>query len=150
MNSHGRTLTLLQSCCHTITTPKLTQAITNHEHQTLSNWRSSIILYVIKCNLYLRVFGFGHYIISPILIPKTKAQLPACFIKNHAINAYEWGRREIALIVLNLGARLRPVVSFMARVPYLRGYMQWKLFRRRLYGPKYHSGYLVEGKNPFP
>jgi hypothetical protein len=96
------------------------------------------------------MLGFRHYIISPILIPKIKAQLPVCFIKKHAINAYEWRRREIALIVLNLGPRLRRVVSFTARLLYSRRYILWKLFRRRMCGPKCHSRYLVKGKNPFP
>jgi len=72
--------------------------------------------------------------------PRLEERRIHCLIKHHAMKTY-WESRGIATLVLNLGTRLRWVVSFTLRPIYPQG--------RTLTSDTYCLGALVGPKNRF-
>jgi hypothetical protein len=78
-----------------------------------------------------------------------KVKLSLYLTKHHAMKAC-WGSGRIAPHILDLGTRLRWVVSFTTRPLYPQGKSPWYLLDRRLGGPQSRSGCGGEEKNSQP
>jgi hypothetical protein len=89
-----------------------------------------------------RSFSLWSVILTSIKIGKVKekANLSLCsfLTEHHAMKAY-WGG-GIAPRILDLGTRLRWVVSFTPRSLYIQGKSPWYPLDRRLGGPRRWSG----------
>jgi hypothetical protein len=80
---------------------------------------------------------------------RQKVKLFLCLTKHHAMKTYE-GSGGIAPRVLEIGTRLRSVVSFTDRPLHTQGKSPWYPLDRRLGGPQSRSGRDGEEKNSQP
>jgi hypothetical protein len=78
-----------------------------------------------------------------------KLKLSRASTEHHAMKAY-WGSWGIAPRILDLGTRLRSMVSFTPRSLYPRWKSLWYPLDRRLGGPQSRSGRGGEEKNSQP